>query len=142
MEKRPNGLHSIHLSRIQIFKVWVLFLFKVWLRLLKKSRLKLFLFGIRDKGIQDKPLEHGFGWRSAHSARMRAVHLNNSETERVHGSATSRVTGTSPPHFAAGRSTVKAESVSTHLDGRLASLTEAIPELARKTRERKRDTHT
>lgn len=79
--------------------------------------------------------EHGCERRGAHTARVRAVHLHDAQAERVHGGAAARVARAPPPHLAARRAPVEAEPVRAHLDGRLASLAQAVAELPREARE-------
>lgn len=81
-------------------------------------------------------LEHGSQGRGAHPAGVGTVHLDDSETEGVHGGAAPRVAGAAPPDLAAGRAPVEAESMRAHLDRRLTALAQAVPELPGETGER------
>lgn len=71
---------------------------------------------------------------------MRTVHLHDAQAEGVYGGPAAGISRAAPPHFAAGGSAVETESVRSNLDSRLASLAEAVPELARKTGKWKRQT--
>lgn len=66
---------------------------------------------------------------------MRAVHLHDPQAEGVDGGAAAGVAAAAPPHLAARRSSVEAEPVRAHFDGRLAALAQAVSELPREARE-------
>lgn len=83
-------------------------------------------------------LEHGAERRGAHTACMRAVHLHDAQPEGVHGGPAARVARAAPPHLAAGGAPVEAEPVRSYFNGRLATLAQAVSELAREAWKRKR----
>lgn len=83
-------------------------------------------------------LEHGPNGRSANAASMGAVHLHDSQAESMNSGAAARISRAPPPYLTASCASVKTESVSAHFNSRFPSLTQAVAELSRETRERER----